>query len=408
MTEDQPTTSRPPMPPMPPMPPEELLVHLPEKGIPATTSVVKPLVMLPDDAVTTALAKANLGVAATLVAEDTTDPERFINALLEAGETNTVLSFLAWSLPKRLGLWWAFDCCWTTTLDQERHLARTAAAGNGTGKAGEKKGSAPPPATPERPTDSPAFKDAVKKVTAQAQAASDEAAAGIPELQSKLNEMVERFTAKYSTPSTPGVASDLEQSVRRARVTRLKIHEAMIRSKAGQRQPKPLRIKHPKPTARGGGAAGKKAAPDHPLHDRISHRQREGQLRGMASCLQWILDPCQKHAAAAVAALPSIHDCPPVTALAKATFWCGENMSLDPRKPQVAPPATLPLKGISVAITKAGSIKKTSWTRADKTNWYLDLGLKIAAGEHPWDRADERFDRYMTWALEETPKGFGQ
>ena len=82
MIEDQPTTSRPPM---PTMPPEELLVHLPEKGIPATTSVVKPLVMLPDDAVTTALAKANLGVAATLVAEDTTDPERFINALLEAG-----------------------------------------------------------------------------------------------------------------------------------------------------------------------------------------------------------------------------------------------------------------------------------------------------------------------------------
>ena len=110
MTEDQNQPS------LPPMPPEELLVHLPETGIPATTSVVKPLVMLPDDAVTTALAKANLGVAATLVAEDTTDPERFINALLEAGETNTVLSFLAWSLPKRLGLWWAFDCCWTTTL----------------------------------------------------------------------------------------------------------------------------------------------------------------------------------------------------------------------------------------------------------------------------------------------------
>ena len=125
----------------------------------------------------------------------------------------------------------------------------------------------------------------------------------------------------------------------------------------------------------------------------------------MASCLQWILNPCQENAIAAYEALPSIHDSPSVSSLTKATFWCGENLSVDSQKPQVPPPPSLPRKGITDAITKTGSIKHTSWSRTDKTNWYLDLGLKIATGTHPWNHAGERFDRYMTWALDEVPKG---
>ena len=125
----------------------------------------------------------------------------------------------------------------------------------------------------------------------------------------------------------------------------------------------------------------------------------------MAASLQWILNPCQENAVAAFQALPSIHESPAVTALTKTAFWCGENMSIDPEKPQVPPPPSLPRKGVTDTITKTGSIKHTSWSRTDKTNWYLDLGLRIAAGKHPWDRADERFDRYMTWALDRVPKG---
>ena len=80
-------------------------------------------------------------------------------------------------------------------------------------------------------------------------------------------------------------------------------------------------------------------------------------------------------------------------------------MSVDPQKPQVPPPASLPRKGVADTITKTSSIKHTSWSRADKTNWYLDLGLRIAAGKHPWDQTNERFDRYMTWALDQAPEG---
>ena len=125
----------------------------------------------------------------------------------------------------------------------------------------------------------------------------------------------------------------------------------------------------------------------------------------MASCLQWILNPCQENAIAAYEALPSIHDSPSVSSLTKATFWCGENMSLDPEKPQVPPPETLAPKGISTAITKAAGIKETSWSRADKTTWYLHQGLEIAAGRQTWDHADERFDRYMAVALSDLKKG---
>ena len=393
MTEEQNQPS------LPPMPPEELLVGLPEKGIPATTSVTTPLVMLPDDSVPVVMAATNLGLPAKLIAEETNDPVRFINTLLEAGETTAVLNFLAWSLPKRVGLWWAFECCWTTILDRDRLLARQGPTDDGA-KA-PKSGASPPP----HPTETKAFKDAMAKTIAQAEAASAQASQAIPELQTRLTEMVERLSLKYATPSTPGVASAVEQSARRARSTRLKIQEALVRSKAGQRQPKPLRIKHPESGSP--GDPKKSAAPrsHHPLHARANDRRREGRLRGMASCLQWILNPCQENAIAAYEALPSIHDSPSVSSLTKATFWCGENLSVDPQKPQVPPPPSLPRKGITDAITKTGSIKHTSWSRTDKTNWYLVLGLRIAAGTHPWNHAGERFDRYMTWALDEVPKG---
>ena len=138
-----------------------------------------------------------------------------------------------------------------------------------------------------------------------------------------------------------------------------------------------------------------------PLALKIARREKEGRLRGLASSLQWIIDPCQDHAIKAKDALPSIHECPPVTALAKATFWCGENMSTDPAKPQVAPPPALPRKGIFVAINKSLVVKKTEWSLKDKTNWYLQKAIRIAEGRYDWSHANENFDLYSRWVLDD-------
>ena len=121
----------------------------------------------------------------------------------------------------------------------------------------------------------------------------------------------------------------------------------------------------------------------------------------MACCLQWILDPCQEYSAEALEAVPHIHGDACSTALAKATFWCGENMNTDPKKPQVPPPATLPPKGIGVAMTKALTMEKTSWSKADKLNWYLTNGVEVASGRMDWKELPEKFDQYTRWSLGE-------
>ena len=109
----------------------------------------------------------------------------------------------------------------------------------------------------------------------------------------------------------------------------------------------------------------------------------------------------------ALEALPEIHESPAATALAKATFWCGDNLSTTPDKPQVPPPPGLAKKGISTSITKSLGIKDTGWSRTDKTNWYLRRGIVAAEGLDPWSDADHRFDRYMQWALEHRPEPGG-
>ena len=388
-------------PPVPPMPPDEVLASLPEKDIPADLRRCRsPLVMLPDDAVVVVNQKTNLGIAAKVVAEETTDPARFLNALVEAGETTTALDFLAWALPKRLGLWWAFQCCWSTMLDRERNLARL-----GAGDASAQSGAEEEEPTPPFDVNS-YIKETMEKHGPKLEAAAAEADAALPELQAGLQKVAENLARRHAGPASPAALSEFQQSINRARSFRLKLTEARIRSKAGQKQPNPLVIQHPEPARKSADRKrkGRSSKPHHPLHARIFRRQHEAKLQGMALCLQWILDPCQKNAAAAAEALPDINHCPVATSLAKATFWCGENMSLDPEKPQVPPPETLAPKGISTAITKAAGIKETSWSRADKTTWYLHQGLEIAAGRQTWDHADERFDRYMAVALGDLKK----
>ncbi len=380
------------------MPPEVLLQPLPPKGIPAPPPVRTPLVMLPDDAVSVAVAKAKLGVPALLVSEQTQDPAQFVNTLLELGETQAVMGFLAWSLPKRLGLWWAFDSCWTTLLDQDRTAALN--PHKGSGAATDSKTAAAPPKNLE-------FEDASKKLKDVAAKAQKNTQAIMSQFNSEFNmakqKMIEHFQA---LDKAQGEAPPLAAALAQARHRKLQMTATRVEQNTNMKPRKTPVIKTEKM------GAGKKPLPHHapdglkPLHANIKRRELEGQLRGMACCLQWILDPCQTNAIEAMNALPHIHNSPPSTALAKATFWCGENMSADPKKPQVPPPPTLPLKGISVALTKAGSIKKTSWTKEDKIHWYLTNGLNIAAGRRTWDGAGEQFDTYVNWSLDtKAPEG---
>ena len=380
------------------MPPEVLLQPIPPKGIPAPPLVRTPLVMLPDDAVTVAVAKANLGVPALIVSEKTKDPVRFVNSLLEMGETQAVMSFLAWCLPKRLGLWWAFDSCWTTLLDQDRTLAQEPHKEGDSSK--EAKTASPSSKNPELEESLKKLKDAAKKDQKNAVAAMDKFGSEFKKIQDGL---LQHFTALDKAQGQP---SQYDLLTAQAQSQKLQITASIIHQNTHQKPQKIVAIKTEKM------GAGKIPKPDHvpdrlkPIHASIKRRELEGELRGLACCLQWILDPCQTNAVEAMNALPHIHNSPHSTALAKATFWCGENMSVDPKKPQVPPPATLPLKGISVAITKALGIKKNSWTKEDKTNWYLTNGLEIAAGRRTWDGMGEKFDTYVNWALNtKAPEG---
>ncbi|MCH2162959.1 MAG: hypothetical protein MK085_13955, partial [Phycisphaerales bacterium] len=327
---------------------------------------------------------------AKLTAEHTRDPARFINTMMGLGEHQAVLNFLAWSMPKRLSLFWAFYCCWTTELDRDRHMAREEALPGG------KKA----PAASVKPEKTPAVDlEALEKIKKDTEKSKKEALAQLEEMGQKAIQALTRI--RDALPEAAAPISDFHRFTDLNHSMHMAMAAARAQDVAERTQPKPVKIVHPTPKVK----LPKKKVPKvpdplKPLQFKIRRAQREGQLRGMASCLQWVLDPCQKHAFAAKDAVPHIHGNPRSTALAKATFWCGENMSDDPKKPQIPPPPALPMKGIQVAITKALATKDTSWSKKDKIHWYLEKGLAIAEGKFAWDETPEQFDRYVEWALD--------
>jgi hypothetical protein len=126
----------------------------------------------------------------------------------------------------------------------------------------------------------------------------------------------------------------------------------------------------------------------------------ERELRCLAVALQWIVHPCQDHAEQGRVAAAVIRTDGPAKALAKATFWCGEDLNTTKKKPQVAPPPTLPRKGIAATLTKAINLKGGTWSQKDRIHWFLTRGLDAATGRSNWDDALEEFELYGAYCRE--------
>ena len=375
------------------MPPAELLESLPEKEIPPPEPITKPLPLLERNAVNYAVESGNLGIAAQLVSEDTTDPARFIRTLIDLGETSSALGFLAWALPKRVGLWWAFECCWTTMLDRDRHLARASlpAADEGAGKS--------PSPEPASDSEEKAFLSNLRKASDEIGQEQGEALAKIEALEADFDAALQKMLE--AMPDHTIIRSPLAEMIHHEQVIDAKLAALRVEENTASLPPKPVNMTFPRPAnIKPRPSAPKLDDPLAPIRARIDRRRVESEIRGLAVCLQWVLNPAQQHAKEAAEALAKIHESPSASALAKATFWCGDNMNTLPNKPQVPPPPGLPRKGISTSITKSLGIKNTGWSRIDKINWYLRRGIMAAEGLDPWSEADERFDRYMRWALE--------
>ena len=388
------------------MPPDILLQDLPEKGIPTPSRIAKPLVLLREDAVPTAIEDGKLGAAAKIVAEHTTDPAVFVNTLLELKELSSVVGFFAWSLPPRLALWWAFDSGWSALLDRDRHRARRAAArGKARGVTKTRDPDKKPMTADEKLQADPELK---KRIAKEQKRLSSEMQGGmsfIEEQHMKVAQALDQVSQYASRAPLPTAGASGAAAVEfEMRIQRLKILAAETISKAKQIPPNPVHIKCP------GAKQGEVEAPATPkkepaqggipdLADRIAQARREGRLRALASCLQWILDPCQKNAIIAAQASQQSENCPIGAALAKATFWCGENLNVDLSKPVVVPPSTLPHKGVQASMVKAISLKECSWSAGDKNNWFISRAILISQGRLDWDGASERFHTYNEWAM---------
>ncbi len=380
-------------------PPEALIAHLPTAGSFQCQGATAPLAVIPDDRLATVVADGQLTQTAALVAEERPHAASCINALIELGLFQDAMSVLAWTLPKRAGLWWAFRCTWDMMLERDR--TRAIAAHD---LALQK----------ELSVETPAGKPPVPKAEApkemqdlQAMAEGDTGAdhaalqAEVQQACTALLNMMQARTGGLSSPQTETQIATAQGALDTVRSDTSGLTAHLSRPK------KPAIAVAPSGTPSGAPLPKPKAkapAPELPesiraLQAKIHRRTVNGHLRGMASCLQWIIDPCQEHAEAAADALPSLTKAPSANALAKATFWCGENLSRDPQKPQVPPPATLPLKGIAVALTKAMQIKGCSWSKQDTLHWFVHRGLDIATGTLPWDNALPQFDMYVEWKL---------
>jgi len=378
------------------MPPAHLIDDLPAPGIAPPQPTGKPMALLDDNCVKQTIVEAKLGLTAELVAEVSDDPTSFYYGLIEAGEPMLALRFLGWSLPKRAGLWWAFRCCWDVMLDRDRcHALRAIEERAKTSPLPEHAATADP-----SPPDAP--NDAQVKLKSMADQAKT-SLASLTQLSKQYMAAIEAAPA----PAEPTTAEGVETQ------TNLDAMLAEHKQTLEQTMPKPLSMvppgapgsPHQLPTPASAKRAAKVVAPKPltPMQLKLWKRRSQIRMQGLASTLQWILDPSQVHAVAAGKAAKEIEKDIFAKSLAKAAFWCGENLNPNPDRAAVPPPKALPLKGITTALTKGLDFPHTTWSRTDKLHWFLSRGAEVAEGRCIWDGSLQQFNHYADYIFQSTP-----
>ena len=369
-------------------PPPELIQGLPGNGIALPKNDGKPLPLLQDHMVGRAIKEAKLGVAAQVVAESHPNAEDFFWSLLDINEPLIAMRFMAWSLPKREGLWWAFRCCWDVLLDRDRANY-------------EKWNKPESPATPTPPESSGGMSaEHSAKIEELNRAASElesKAAAGQQDLMAKLKDIRSHLQAEITqSAESRGGASAQPPAI--SRLKRLRAHHLEM---ASYTPPKQVNIEITSPKDRPPKASSRSRTPEpmSPVMEQVWRRRVELRMQAMASSLQWVLDPCHENAIKAGEAAKSMEGDPFAKALARSAFWCGESLEADPKKAKVPPPETLPHRGIEGALTKGLGHPNAAWSRQDRVHWFLHRGLLVSSGQLPWDGSLDDFNTYITHML---------
>lgn len=374
------------------MPPAPLLEGLPGTGIDPPEPTGKPMALIADDCVEQVRRTSKLGLVGELVAEANDAPVAFFHGLIEAGEPTLALRFLAYALPKRAGLWWAFRCSWDTLLDRDRTKAAQAQAANALEETA-------PPTVLQPDAQQASLPDTLAKALRDQEKAGEAALKSMHTQAAGFGAMIEALLAHAATEHA-GVAPTSEGQAAEANAKALVDQQKTIITAPSR---KPVVMQAPKPPDAAARRIAKKAeaaAQDKPMSDlqrALWMKRLQIRLQGFASCLQWILNPCQTHADAAGESAREIEKDIFSKTLAKATFWCGENMNPDPLKTKVPPPPLLPYKGIEAVVTKALDFPYTGWSRTDKLNWFLHRGVQVAEGKCHWEGSLQTFNTYADY-----------
>ena len=322
------------------------------------------------------VAKYKLGVACEVVAEDADDIEQLIGLLIDAKQLVPAINVLACALAPREALWWVTRFLWDVSLDLERDVwatqAKAAAAMAQATKVQAPPKSLPPmPTPPTLPTDETkaAYKTAFGSVadlvkSTLASPANQAAMKADPGIEAHSQALSEGFAASFQDATSPPGPSII---------------------------PKPSNIGRQPSSKSPAVPKGTKLIDPASIEGRIKLRARAFRLRALACSLNWVHSPCQDAAMTAGIAATAITTGGASKALATATFWSGENLSLKPSGTSIPPTQVLRTKGLRSVLSKVLARKGGLMRKSDRLNWCLSLGLRSAQGKEHWDGSLELF-----------------
>jgi len=382
-------------PPRPPLP-EFLAQRVPHASIAPPEECHTPLTLITESPRDT-VERGDFGLITKTLAESHTDAAGFYNTLLRQQKLDVAMRYLAWAMPKRNGLWWAFRCSWDLMLDRDREHARKSALGD---PAAEPPSNSPKPRPAQQPPKAKLPDDFAASLKDHI-AKGDQAKAGVQQSLQDAHTHLRALAA--GGEDTPGPAASPQSAL----LQHLRGRMSASRSMLFKRNIKPMVVAPagapgsplPKPTV----PKGKPKAPMQklsPMQTLYWQHRAERRMQGLALTLQWILDPSEETALEAGRAAKSVEACPTSKLLCKSAFWCGENLNLSSKKTKVPPPPTLAYKGIASALNKGLSLRRTTWSRTDKLHWFLQQGIAVASGKLVWNNALEEFDAYAKYMLE--------
>ncbi|MCH2135265.1 MAG: hypothetical protein MK101_01635 [Phycisphaerales bacterium] len=361
---------------------DRLTAHLPDPDSPVEIPPIeRPLVLLrqPDEPLTEFVTANKLGMDCLVAAEAHNTPEGALMHLLREGDHASAIALMAATLPPREGLWWGARFAWDIRLDIMRNWQQLKAEQPPAPPAQTQPRAEPPPEVPPKP-----------KVD-EAGAAEAAAAAMAP-----LHEALAAFTGDPTFMAHVQANPEIAQNA--AAMT------TKFRSALAAVDTTPPRQIIPRPSGQRKAAKPPEVSRDNKVKKLLlsevgfkghsAMRARRMYNQSLAIALQWITKPCQEHAALAGTFAKTVPTAGVAKALARATFWCGENVNLDNPTQVVPPSPALRINGLRALLAGCMAKKSGLLDRGQRTRWCITRGIGVATGESNWDDAMSDFNDY--------------